>query len=639
MNAKWLKRGLCALFVLAVGFVRANDYCWECEESNVLEDVVDGITWHYQEVEGEAFIVDASPIKKSLVIPSRLGALTVCGVDDWAFENAVQLESVTIPDSVYYVSGMSFDGCSKLKTFVVDSGNENLKVENNMLMSRDGRTLFRASSALALLTIPEGVTVVDDGAFGGLTKLTTVNIGASVTNIGRFAFGGCSALKTITVHSENKFFTVENGLLIAESVYDNETVDEEAIVPAVVRACSDLVSVEIPDRISAIRSDAFSGIKKLKSVFIPEGVETIGESAFDGCTGLTSVTIPDSAGTIGESAFEDCTKLNTVVIGAAVELIEDSAFAGCRVLKKVVFKGNRPFFDYWDEDYDEDDEGYDDEKNYEHLFEDAPSSCVIFVQEDSDWREHCEIPGTWYGHKIRYSLQIECKGLEDGSFTTGVKGDADGIELALPADVKSVSIRGLPAGMKYDAKSKKIVGAPTKAGTFTATISVTTQDGTKDDKSITFTVDAISPMAVGTFKGFIVDGYWRKFGTLQFTTTAAGKLSAKVVTAAGTYSFSATAWDQVDDSTYNVKMETKKGECLEIKLESATALNKPSVFGSFRAGADSDRFSVWASYNLLGKTWYFAANDDCRERFWLRRFQRGGRRRHHRGVRAGCFRA
>ncbi len=591
------------MLVLTMGVARAGDDCDDCYVPWWRTEKKNGVTWSYFEDYGEAVIIGASPIGKSLAIPAELGDLPVCAIGDWAFESASRLESVTIPESVYYVSGKSFAGCDKLKTFEVDSANEALKVENNMLMSSGGCTVYRVGATLTSVTIPEGVEYIDDCACDGLTKLATVKIGPSVEMIGDYAFSGCSALKTITVDSRNEYFTVENGLLMTTGGEGGEDL---------VRASSALTAVDIPEGVSRISSDAFSGIKGLKFVTIPRRVESIGESAFDGCIGLTSVTIPDSVGTIGESAFEDCTKLNTIVIGAGVYRIDDSAFAGCKALKKVVFNGDRPDYDYWDEGWDEDDTNYDDEKNYEYLFEDAPSSCVIFVQKGANWSEYYEIPGTWYGHKIRYSIQIGCAGLEDASFMAGVKGDVDGFYLELPDEVKSVSVKGLPAGMKLTKVTDDgdvywmISGAPTKAGKFTATISVTTRDGTKDDKSITFTVDAISPMAVGTFKGFVVNDN-KKCGTVQFTTTAAGKLSAKVVTASGTYSFAASAWDWVDGSAYGVEMETKKGEHLEIELFHMADLNRQAVRGSF-ATAEGSEFVLRASRNLLSKTWYFAAD-------------------------------
>lgn len=669
---KWLKRGLCALLVLAMGVARADDDCDDCYAPWWSDEEKNGVTWSYYEEDGEAVIIGASPIRKSLVIPSELGELPVCVIDDGAFEDADKLESVTIPESVRTIGedafadcpklstifigagveriDSAFEGCSALKTIKVDPENECLTVDNGLLLTTagDAKGLVRASSSLASVvipadvvkilpgafsaikglksvlipesveligkkafedctgltsvTIPGGVKAIGEDAFEDCSKLNTIVIGAGVELIGESAFGGCSALKTIRVDSTNKYFTVDRGLLLTTHGGD----EGESLV----RASSSLVSVVIPEGVVNILTGAFAGIKGFKSVSIPEGVELIGEKAFEACAGLTSMTIPNSVWTIGRKAFADCSKLNTIVIGAGVELIGEDAFAGCKGLKKVVFNGNRPYYDYWDnEEYD------DDEWLYEYLFEDVPSSCVIFVQEESNWSEYYEIPGTWHGHKIRYSLQIGCEGLERGSFTAGVKGDDEGVYLDLPDNVKSVSVKGLPAGMKLTKVTDDgavywmISGAPTKSGTFTATISVTTQDGTKDDKSITFTVDAISPMAVGTFKGFIVNDDGQKCGTVQFTTTAAGKLSAKVVTASGTYSFSASAWDSVgEDGIYYASVETKKGEYLAIELKSASDLNQKSVSGFFVANEDSDGFLLHASRNLLGKTWYFSAN-------------------------------
>ena len=45
----------------------------------------------------------------------------------------------------------------------------------------------------------------------------------------------------------------------------------------------------------------------LTSVTIPDSVTSIEEDAFSGCTRLTSVTIPDSVTSIGEDAFYGCT--------------------------------------------------------------------------------------------------------------------------------------------------------------------------------------------------------------------------------------------------------------------------------------------------------------------------------------------
>ena len=50
----------------------------------------------------------------------------------------------------------------------------------------------------------------------------------------------------------------------------------------------------------------------ITSVILPEGLTAIGANAFSGCAGLTSVFLPSSVTSIGENAFWDCTELKNI---------------------------------------------------------------------------------------------------------------------------------------------------------------------------------------------------------------------------------------------------------------------------------------------------------------------------------------
>ena len=191
-------------------------------------------------------------------------------------------------------------------------------------------------------------------------------------------------------------------------------------------------------------------------------------------------------------------------------------------------------------------------------------------------------------------MMVGCEALSSKeSFPAGVLCAEEGIalDIATESGVKSIKVDKLPTGMKYDTKTGLITGAPTKAGDNKVVITVTAKSGAVAKKEIEVKVAAMPVTAVGTF---------------MLTTTDAGKLTAKVVTAAGTVSFSGTCWDAVEDSVYRATLTTKKGENLVLTLDSTAGWDENQLVGScsFVGGRTLD---VTAQRNAFGKTWYFAA--------------------------------
>ena len=120
---------------------------------------------------------------------------------------------------------------------------------------------------------------------------------------------------------------------------------------------------------------------------------------------------------------------------------------------------------------------------------------------------------------------------------------------------------------------------------------------------------------VGTFNGFVKakDGE-ENIGTFQFVATDLGKLTAKVITSSGTYTFSATGWSSVEGSVYAVGMETPKGDVLRLSVDSLSRWNENQLTGTFKANGKSEH-SVYAKRNAFGNSWYFSADGDA-ERGW-----------------------
>ena len=82
---------------------------------------------------------------------------------------------------------------------------------------------------------------------------------------------------------------------------------------------SDIISVTIPDTVTAIGKNAFySRQSDLTTVNIGENSElkTIGNNAFSGCRSLKSIWLPASVASIGDSAFNNCGSLNTITVAS-----------------------------------------------------------------------------------------------------------------------------------------------------------------------------------------------------------------------------------------------------------------------------------------------------------------------------------
>lgn len=94
----------------------------------------------------------------------------------------------------------------------------------------------------------------------------------------------------------------------------------------VFRDLVNLETVEIPDSIVVIESEAFAGCESLDDVIIPDSVAYYGNEIFSKCYSLSSVTLSANCTTISVGMFLHCTSLEEIIIPANVRTIEIMAF-------------------------------------------------------------------------------------------------------------------------------------------------------------------------------------------------------------------------------------------------------------------------------------------------------------------------
>ncbi len=115
------------------------------------------------------------------------------------------------------------------------------------------------------------------------------------------------------------------------------------------RGCSDVTGVSIPGTITAIRGYAFMSTG-LTDVAIPNSVTFIGDNLFSGCTNLKSAILPNSITCINSNSFFGCNSLMDIEIPHSVTMIEELAFAHCTSLTSMTIPssvtsiGNNAFF-------------------------------------------------------------------------------------------------------------------------------------------------------------------------------------------------------------------------------------------------------------------------------------------------------
>lgn len=178
----------------------------------------------------DGVLYEASKDVKSVVIPDSVteisyGAFSGCTsltsvtipnsvtyIDSEAFAGCTSLTSVNLPNSLTGMGGWVFYGCTSLTSINVEKGNQPYYFEDGFLLVKldDGNVLLETCVAgkNGVATIPEGVTQIGTGAFGGCANLTGVTIPNSVIEIGMNAFSGCTGITSITIPNSETSFNV-----------------------------------------------------------------------------------------------------------------------------------------------------------------------------------------------------------------------------------------------------------------------------------------------------------------------------------------------------------------------------------------------------------------------------------------------
>ena len=245
----------------------------------------------------------------NVTIPSTIYGNKVCKIGNGAFSENLNIKSVYIPNTVTYIGWYAFENCSYLS-----------KVTFPLKLKYIGYWSF-SNTALQSITIPNGVTDLDESAFVFCKKLSSVNIPNSVKTIGKQCFRECTSLVNITIPNSVtslgawcfkdcnnlKSISIGSGLTGCEFNKWGERCTFEN--------CKSLESISISSSNNSFSSA--NGImydkKKTEILLYPQGKKD------------TSYTVPSTINTLYGVSTNNNPYLKTVIISASVTDIEDHA--------------------------------------------------------------------------------------------------------------------------------------------------------------------------------------------------------------------------------------------------------------------------------------------------------------------------
>ena len=329
---------------------------------------------------------DVSTMKRKLL--SILLALSLClglslpalaAEGDFVIEDGVLMEytgaggTVVVPDGVTEIGEEAFYG-------FFDMFNLRLDVTLPSSVKVVGKSAFMEST-LTSISLPEGLTTIEDEAFSECTQLTSVKLPGTLKTIGYGAFDYCTKLSSVTLPSglkeigQNAFsfcpisrIDIPAGVTIGRGAFVNTQVEkatiggkaptqeeltayffdtplyygigsetEEDDLGNTQQLGGDPAPSETPDQSQFTIEDSVlirCSIEK-GTVTVPDGVTVIGDgenSVFQ--RGVTRVDLPDSVEEIAPYSFNEST-IQEITIPTGVTEIPERAFWGCKYLKKV----------------------------------------------------------------------------------------------------------------------------------------------------------------------------------------------------------------------------------------------------------------------------------------------------------------
>ncbi|MBQ3155386.1 MAG: leucine-rich repeat protein [Clostridia bacterium] len=225
------------------------------------------------------------------------------------------LADVTLPENVMVIEPEAFAGCTELTgTLVIPEGVTDI-----------GEEAFKDCAGLTELVLPSNAVTIEDRAFAGCTELAGAVVGDNVS-LGEDVFDGTDITVMESTPLEAFEYAVGEDGTVTITRYVGESEDGVVVIPDEIEGCP----------VTVIGPSAFQQ-QWVTQVYLPAGLKRLEKSAFESCSSMTAVWGGRNVTYYGDNAFFYCTALETLKINAAADYFGEYAFGYCEKLQDTLY--------------------------------------------------------------------------------------------------------------------------------------------------------------------------------------------------------------------------------------------------------------------------------------------------------------
>lgn len=193
------------------------------------------------------------------------------------------------------------------------------------------------------ITLPESCKAIPSSAFNNCQRLEKVNA-AGIEHIDYSAFYNCYKLVD---------FDISKGTYIGSEAFCNCKMFAPAALSDVLQTLGSyafkgtaITEIAVPQTITTLENNVFSGCQQLQKVTLPATLRTIGSNTFENCTALSEIVVPESVTSIGNYAFGGCQALSSITLPETLTKIGSYAFYNCSALTELTIPSSVEDFGY-----------------------------------------------------------------------------------------------------------------------------------------------------------------------------------------------------------------------------------------------------------------------------------------------------